>query len=73
MLLNEYEPLSFVVCVRLKFFAGLVSVTVAPETTFPWASVTVPATDEVPVWANVFSVITEVTSRTKRSRTLGRL
>src|SRR5215472_10748863 len=41
-------PASFVLVVRLALVPGLISVTVAPATTFPCGSVTTPRTDDVP-------------------------
>src|SRR5436305_12326582 len=45
-------PSSLDVCVRVVFVAGLTRLTVAPATTLPCGSVTVPRTEDVPVCAD---------------------
>ena len=49
---NAYSPDPPVVWVRVVFLSRSTSVTVAPGTTFPWASETVPRTEDVPLCPN---------------------
>src|SRR5438270_6506609 len=63
-----YRPVSFVVVVREVLVATSVSVTVAPDTTAPDWSVTVPATVPVAVdCAHIGRVPTQSTTRRNRA------